>query len=280
MEVNTTCLLGAYEKSMPDSLSLEEKLEAVKYSGFDFLEISIDESNEKIQRLDWSIEHKKELIDAMYRTEMPIKTMCLSAHRKYPLGSYSESTVNRGMEIIEKAIDFACDVGIRIIQIAGYDVYYEESSLETIERFGKNLKKSVAYAAKKGVLLGFENMETEFMNTLEKAMQYVKLINSPYLNVYPDIGNITNASMMYNTDVLDDISKGIGKVVAVHLKETLPGIFREVPFGTGHVEFKRIIKFLRKNGVNMFTGEFWYNENLDWKKELKFAHDFLRLKFD
>lgn len=275
-----TYLLGVYEKSMPNHLSLEEKLKAGKCAGFDYMEISIDESDEKLQRLDWSNEHKKELVDAIYRTEMPIKTMCLSGHRKYPIGSNFESTADKGMEIMRKAIDFASDVGIRLILIAGYDVYYEESTLETIERFGKNLKESVEYAAKKGVLLGLETMETEFMNTVEKIMRYVELINSPYLNVYPDIGNITNASKLYNSNVLDDISKGIGKVIAVHLKDTVPGIFRDVPFGTGHVEFEMAINLLRKAGVNMFTAEFWYNEKLDLKKELKFAHDFLRFKFD
>ena len=35
------------------------------------------------------------------------------------------------MEIMEKAIQLAEDLGIRIIQLAGYDVYYEESSFET-----------------------------------------------------------------------------------------------------------------------------------------------------
>ncbi len=275
-----TYILGAYEKSMPNYLSLKEKLQAVKHAGFDFMEISIDESDEKLQRLDWCLEDKKELLDAVYRTGMPIKTMCLSAHRKYPLGSSHASAVEISLEIMRKAIEFACDLGIRIIQIAGYDVYYEESTPKTIERFGENLQKSVAYAAEEGVILGFETMETEFMNTVEKAMNYIEIVDSPYLNVYPDIGNITNASKLYNTDVLEDISKGTGKIVAVHLKETRPGVFREVPFGTGHVDFKTVINLLRKADVNMFTGEFWYNEKLDWKKELKSANDFLRSKFD
>ena len=43
-------------------------------------------------------------------------------------------------------------------------------------------------AAKAGVMMGFETMETEFMNTVEKAMVYVNRVNSPYLNVYPDLG--------------------------------------------------------------------------------------------
>jgi len=275
-----TYLLGLYEKSMPNYLTLQEKLIEGKLAGFDYLEISIDETDTKLQRLDWSNEQKKELVSAMYRAEMPIKTMCLSGHRKFPIGSNDEAIVKRGMDIMRKAIDFASDTGIRIIQIAGYDVYYEKSTCQTVQRFGENLKKSVEYAAKKGVLLGFETMETEFMNTIEKAMKYVDLINSPYLNVYPDMGNITNACKMYDISVMEDISRGTGKIVAAHLKETVPGKFREIPFGTGHVDFQSIIELLRKNGVSMFTGEFWYNEKLDWKQELKFANNFLRSKFN
>jgi len=61
-------------------------------------------------------------------------------------------------------------------------------------------------AARYGIILAFETMETEFMNTIEKAMYYVNEVNSPYLQVYPDLGNITNAAVMYGKSVIDDIS--------------------------------------------------------------------------
>ena len=172
---------------------------------------------------------------------------------------------------MEKAIDLADDLGIRIIQLAGYDVYYEESTPESVERFGENLKKCERMAAKKGIVLGFETMETEFMNTVEKAMNYVNLVNSPYLGVYPDVGNITNAAVSYGTDVLADIRSGIGHLDAVHLKETVPGVFREVPFGTGHVDFPAVIKELWNAGVRRYVTEFWYTGNPEWKKDLDFA---------
>lgn len=92
----------------------------------------------------------------------------------------------------------------------------------------KNLKKSVEMAERAGVILGFETMETEFMNTVEKAMKYVTLVDSPYLNVYPDIGNLTNAACTYKNDVLEDLRLGQGHLAAMHLKETVPGVFREV----------------------------------------------------
>lgn len=50
-------------------------------------------------------------------------------------------------------------------------------------------------ASQKGILLGFETMETPFMNTVEKSMRFVELVKSPYLQVYPDSGNLMNASL-------------------------------------------------------------------------------------
>lgn len=264
--------LGLYEKSMPSDLSWEEKLSEAKAAGFDFVEISIDETDARLSRLDMPKEERLELVRLMQKTGVPIRTMCLSGHRKYPLGSSNPETEARGMEIMEKAICLAEDLGIRIIQLAGYDVYYEASTLETKKRFLRNLKKAAEMAARAGVLLGFETMENEFMNTVEKAMKYVTLVGSPYLNVYPDIGNITNAAKSYENDVLEDLELGRGHVAAMHLKETVPGKFREIPFGTGHVDFESAVSKAWDLGVRKFVTEFWYTGNPKWKEDLQFAN--------
>lgn len=263
--------LGLYEKSMPSDLSWEEKLLAAKEAGFDFVEISIDETEEKLSRLDMPSKERLELVSLMKETGVPIRTMCLSGHRKYPLGSNDSSVRARGMEIMEKALCLADDLGIRIIQLAGYDVYYEDSDFETKKQFLANLKKATDMAAKLGIVMGFETMENEFMNTVEKAMKYVTLVGSPYLGVYPDLGNITNAAGTYKNDVLEDLELGRGHTVAMHLKETVPGKFREIPFGTGHVDFESGAKKAWELGVRKFVTEFWYTGNPEWKKDLEFA---------
>ncbi|MGN0408861.1 MAG: L-ribulose-5-phosphate 3-epimerase [Candidatus Fimousia sp.] len=267
--------LGLYEKSMPGTLSWKEKMLAAKEAGFDFIEISIDETEEKLARLSMSKEERLELVSLMYETGIPIRTMCLSGHRKYPLGSNDPEICSRGMEIMEKAIELADDLGIRIIQLAGYDVYYEEASEETEKRFASNLKKAVEMAASAGVLLGFETMETEFMNTVEKSMKYVSDINSAYLHVYPDSGNLKNASVTYHTNVLEDLKKGMGHITSMHLKETVPGKFREIPFGTGHVDFDEMIQMAWGMGIRKFVTEFWYTGNEKWKEDLSFARNMM-----
>ena len=42
--------LGLYEKAMPGYLSMAEKLRAAKKAGYDYVEMSIDETDEKLNR--------------------------------------------------------------------------------------------------------------------------------------------------------------------------------------------------------------------------------------
>jgi L-ribulose-5-phosphate 3-epimerase len=180
---------------------------------------------------------------------------------------------------MRKAIELAEDLGIRIIQLAGYDTYYDRSDDATKQWFVENLQKSVDLASQSGVILAFETMETPFMNTVGKTMQYVNLIHSPYLQIYPDAGNLTNAALSEGKDVLIDLATGRGHLAALHLKETSPGKFREIPYGTGHVEFGRIIETALKLGVRRFTSEFWYLGETDWLENLHKASRFLRAHF-
>lgn len=260
------CETGLYEKAMPNDLALEEKLRTAQELGYDYLELSIDESAEKLERLNWSNEQIDALRHACARTGLPVGSICLSGHRKYPLGS--EVHEARSLEIMEKAIALAAALGVRTIQLAGYDVYYEESDGATKERFLKNLRKSADMAARAGVMLGFETMETPFMDTVWKSMFYVRAIGSPYLGVYPDTGNLTNASKIYETDPLEDLESGCGHIVALHLKETVPGHYREIRFGEGHVDFAAMIRKAWALGVRRYVTEMWYTGQPDWKEEI------------
>jgi len=275
-------LLGLYEKAMPGNLTWAEKLQAAKNAGFDYVEMSIDETDDKLARLDYTDGQIDEIKAAMRAVNLPFRSICLSGHRKYPFGSHDKATQVRSMEIMQKAVTLAARLGIRTIQLAGYDVYYEDGDDQTRADFLTNLKLATEMAAKEGVQLGFETMETPFMDTVGKAMKYVNLVDSPYLGVYPDVGNITNASLLYGNDVADDLKSGKGHIVAVHLKETVPGKYREIPYGTGHVDFEKVIKTSWELGVRRYVTEFWFVKGVtqDWKAELESANKFIRGYFD
>lgn len=246
--------LGIYEKAIPNDFSWKEKMQTAKAAGFDYIEISIDESDERLARLDWSDEEIEEIRSYMEETGIVIPTMCLSGHRRFPFGSKDEATRAKAFEIMEKGILLAQKLGVRCIQLATYDVYYEESDEETKRRFLDGMKKSVEMASRAGVILAMEIMDTPFVGTILRAMHYIKEIPSPYFKIYPDMGNLTQ----FSNDVESEFELGIAETVAIHVKETKPGVFKNVPFGEGTVRFTDIFRKLKElNYTGMFLIEMW-----------------------
>ena len=272
--------LGLYEKGMPGNLSFPEKLMETRAAGFDYLELSIDETDEKLARLDWTNTEINGLRHAIEDTGVPVLSICLSGHRRFPLGDEDREKRKRSLEIMEKACALAVSLGVRIIQIAGYDTYYSPSNESTRGFFAENLARSVRIASSFGVTLAFETMETPFINTVAKAMYWVQKINSPWLRVYPDLGNITNAAKSEGGDVIADLKSGRGSIAALHLKETKPGIFREVPYGTGYVDFASACTAARDLGIALYVGEFWYKGEENWRQILASNAVFLRRHLD
>ena len=125
--------LGIYEKALPNDFTWLEKMQAAKQAGFDYIEISIDESDERLARLDWSDEQIEEIRSYMKETGIIIPSMCLSGHRRFPFGSKNKEIRDKAFEIMEKGIILAQKLGVRVIQLATYDVYYEESDEEMRE---------------------------------------------------------------------------------------------------------------------------------------------------
>ena len=269
--------LGLYEKSMPGSLTLHEKLKETGAAGYDYLELSIDETDEKLSRLDWESGEVKNLSLWMEETGVFIKSICLSGHRRFPLGDPDPEIRQKSIVIMEKAVALAARLGIRLIQIAGYDVYYKPSTDETVKYFAENLKRSVIIAAKEGVTLAFETMETPFIDTVTKAAVWVRKCQSPYLQIYPDSGNITNAALEYGGKIKEDMENGAGYLAALHLKESSPGIYRDLSYGQGHVNFSEVINTAWRLGVRLFVAEFWYSDTAEpWRGILRGNNRFLR----
>ncbi|OTN87899.1 hypothetical protein A5819_000347 [Enterococcus sp. 7E2_DIV0204] len=271
--------LGIYEKALPKNISWKERLLLAKKLGFDFVEMSIDETDERLDRLDWTREERKEIREAIYETNVKILSICLSGHRRFPFGSEDAKVRAKALVLMEKALNLASDLGVRTIQLAGYDVYYEEKTVRSREYFIENLKQAVAMAASKEIVLSIEIMDDPFINSISKFLKIKEQIRSPYLQVYPDLGNL---SAWPGNDVGYELEIGIDQISAIHLKDTLAvtdqfaGKFKEVPFGNGCVDFLGCLKTLKRLEYHgPFLIEMW-SENSDTpEKEIEEAKAFL-----
>lgn len=252
--------LGIYEKALPKHLTWAERLAVAKACGFDFVEISIDETDERLARLNWSKSERLELVRACIESGVTVPSMCLSGHRRFPFGSHDESLRQQAYEIMAKAVQLAVDCGIRTIQLAGYDVYYEQQDEQTIARFAEGMQWATRLAASNGVMLSVEIMDTEFMSSITRWKKWDELIASPWFSVYPDVGNLS----AWGNDVVKELELGIDRIAAIHLKDTYAvtenadGQFRDVVFGEGCVDFVKIFATLeRLNYRGAFVIEMW-----------------------
>jgi L-ribulose-5-phosphate 3-epimerase len=260
---------GLYEKALPDDLDWKTRLKTAGEAGYDFVEISIDETDERLARLDWDMNARNNLVRYQLETAVRILSMCLSAHRRFPIGSADPEIRNNGMNIMFKAIDFAADTGIRLIQLAGYDCGVNEPrTADTRRLFQKNLYKSVRYASVRGVVLALENIGPALVDSVTRAMEYVNDLKSPYLQVYPDFGNLDAVNLNIETE----LQAGMGHMVGIHVKDTRKDVIRRIPFGEGRVDFEKTFGIIRDIGYRgPFLIEMWADDRPDAVAEIQGA---------
>ena len=271
--------LGLYEKAIPKDIAWKDRLQITKDLGFDFLEISVDESDDRLSRLDWPLDQKRDLVRLSQDIGVPILSMCLSGHRRFPYGSKDPKTVQQARTIMTKALDFALHCGIRNIQMAGYDVYYEDSTPTSKNQFKDELALAVEQAAERQIMLSIEIMDYPFMSSITRFAEITKHIHSPWLTVYPDVGNLT----AWWNDVPLELKTYISQISAIHLKDTLPvgpkslGQFRDLVLGEGTVDFVEVFKALKEVSYQgSFVLELWGDNVFDYKQQILTSLSFIK----
>jgi len=224
--------VGIYEKALPLDMTWHERLTAAYQAGYDFLEISIDDGDMRLARLDWGASDRAALRQAVRDSGVPITSLSLSAHRRFPLGSASPGLRQRALDVFRKAVDFAHEFGLRHVLVAGAMAYYEDHDPGMADRFLDGLERGFEWASAAGVTLALENWDI-CIDSIQKVMQYVDHFNSPRFRVYGDIGNLVYAGY----DPLAELALGQGHFAAIHVKDTIPGQLRYVPLGEGSVPF-------------------------------------------
>lgn len=252
--------IGLYEKALPAALDWPQRLAQARALGYDFVEMSIDETDARLDRLDWTRDQRRAFRLAVEDSGVGVPSICLSAHRRFPFGSADAGARARARAVMTKAIALADAIGVRTVQLAGYDVYYEPSTPDSLARFREGLAWAADCASAAQVMLAVEIMDTPLMGTIGDWLTFKRDIPTPWFQVYPDLGNLS----AWSGAVADELSRGIEHIVAVHVKDTLaprgadPGTFKGVPFGAGCVDFVAAFAALKRLGYRgAFLVEMW-----------------------
>lgn len=236
--------LGIYEKALRWNGDWDQLFSDVRSAGFSFVDISVDETPERMSRLKWSKETREQVREAAARQGTQAGGLCLSVHRAIGLGSADPAVRAHADQICYEGIELCRDLGIPVLQVAGYYAYYEKTDPKQRSRYVESLRRAISEAARAGVLLGIENVDGNDVTSISSGMKIIREINSPWLQMYPDVGNIAEQQL----DEVEELRAGEGHMLALHVKDVRVGEPRRVPMGTGIANFPKAFAELARQG--------------------------------
>jgi len=283
-ELEAGISLGIYEKALRsgplavsgsrvDAEAWRVFLDQVPRAGFSFLDLSIDESPEREARLDWDAGQCRTVRRAAEAAGTFIGGICLSLHRRIGPGSADPDVRRRAREVMARGLQVCHDLGVPVIQLAGYYCYYEDPNPDAERWYAQLLADAVPTAARLGVVMGIENVDGDDVTSLTKAMEFVDAVDSPYLQLYPDLGNIAEQGL----DPGVELAAGEGHMVAMHAKDVRPGEPRRVEMGTGVVNWDRSFALLAAQGWSgRLMIEMWNDDAPDSLSRCAAARTFIK----
>lgn len=264
---------GIYEKAL-FKRPLPRLLEDAARAGYDLFELSLDETDERLARLEWDRGQRAQFRRAAEDSGVQLFSACFSGQRRFPMGSLDPALRKRSLELMEKAIRLCVDTGIRVLQVAGYDVYYEPSGPETEKHYSDGLFHSARLAERYGVLLGLEPVENH-VTSVHKAMKLVNLIHSPNLHVYPDAANLVTAGF----DPCEQLRLARGHMLGLHIRDANPATCYNLPIGSGTLDFDRVYRTLLELEFHgPIVVELWYQDDPAGAKVIRDHLRFFREK--
>lgn len=249
--------LGIYEKALQWRGSWAEMFASAAEAGFSFVDLSVDETPEREARLRWTPSERAEVRAAAEAAGVALGGLCLSIHRRIAPGSADPAVRAEARQVLIEGIDLCADLGIPVLQLAGYYAYYEEPHADARDHYVDCLRAGARYAARKGVLLGIENVDGTDIVSIRAAMEVVEEIDSPWLQLYSDIGNIAEQGL----EIAAELRCGQGRMLALHAKDVRRGEPRRIPMGEGIVDWdEAFAELARQRWSGRLMIELWNDE--------------------
>ena len=251
-------------------LKIKEAMELAKKAGFEAVELALDEEGEI--SLNSSQKEIENVASMAKQIGLDISGLATGLFWKYSMTSNKKENVNKAREVCRKMLDTARWLGtdgILVIPggvgadfIPGYEVVSYDLAYE---RARKALKEVAPYAEEKKVYVGVENVWNKFLLSPLEMKQFIDEINSPFVGVYFDVGNVVING--YPEQWIRILGKRIKRVHFKDFKSAVGNLNGFVDLLEGDVNWHEVIKALKEVGYNGYvTAEFFgykeYNEVL------------------
>ena len=225
---------------------LEEALQGIAEAGYWYVELSAVPGWTEHVDLDAGVEQLRARLE-----RYGLRPVSLSAH--------SDLTTADGLAHGVKAVRFAADLGVPIVNTAIGGHWSEQ---EDEAAFLANIERLADAAAEAGVVVALE-IHGEIMASGAKSRPLLERIGREEIKVNYDTAN---CEFYGGVAAVDDLPAILPYVAHVHLKDKVggPRVWNFPAPGDGHVDFRRVLELLTSAGYAgpysvevEFTGEPW-----------------------
>jgi L-ribulose-5-phosphate 3-epimerase len=223
--------------------SLEEALAGIAEAGYRHVELSAVPGWTEHVALNGGDELRRQLSD------FGLSPVSLSAH--------SDLTTREGVEHGVKAVRWAADFGIPIVNTA---IGGHASQEEDEAAFLGNMSELADAAEEAGVVVALE-IHGDIMASGGKTLPLLEKIDRDSVKVNYDTANVEFYS---GEKAVDDLPRIAPHLAHVHLKDTVggKGVWNFPAIGSGSVDFERVLEILEQSG---YTGP--YSVELEFQGE-------------
>ena len=253
---------GIVDGAFPSEWSLEKLFKSAKKFGYDGVELWLSENG--AVNLNSNKEDMINIKNTADKYGISLYSLSNQLCWNYSLTAESEEERSMAKKIIRKQLELASYLGcntvlvlagavgvdfIKDFKMVDYDVAYNRA-LESL----KELKED---AEKYKVNIALENVGNKFLLSPIEMKAFIDEINSPYIGVYFDVGNVMPIG--YPEQWIKILKNRIKKI---HLKDYLRSEKKSVPLLMGDVDYASVIKELKNiNYDDFITSEYVYNED-------------------
>ena len=189
---------------LPNSLSIAERFQLAKDSGFAEIECGTTPDQSKAE----------EILAASRKSSVRIHSVMNSDHWKFPLSSSDPAVVAKCVAGMETSLKNAKVWGADTVLLVPAVVNPETSYQDAYTRSQREIRKMIPLAKESKVIIAVEEVWNKFLLSPIEFARYVDEFDSPWVRAYFDVGNVVLYG--YPQDWIRTLGK---RIVKLHLKD-------------------------------------------------------------
>lgn len=257
------------------NIDLFKALSLIKSYGYEGVELTINDTHLH------PLKHRPKRVEEVktYCEDNGINIVCLAAGGPNVLGDepYEPSLINPNpakrdlrLDFIKKSMELANDLNSPVLNINSGKLQQNVSAEEAHDHLFDGIQKLLAHGG--DLILVMEPEPDFFVGTTDKAVDFLKEINSANLQLNLDIGHV----FCSEDHCYDHIQKALPYSRHIHIEDIRNGVHHhEIP-GEGDIDFRRIIRLIKQSGYEHFVSVELHHHDAVWERALKESREYLQ----